>query len=160
MELIAEAARIAPRLPFLVYSQHKELPPLPGNVQLRPPPRDNRRLYEAGDVCVQPSHFEGLGLQLLECQAAGMPLVTTDAPPMNEYQPWASIPVTGTEVVSCLSGPPIAAQLMTAEGLVRVLEGLHGTDITEASRRARAYIEQVHSWSRAKPLLRESLVVL
>jgi glycosyltransferase involved in cell wall biosynthesis len=130
------------------------------NVRVQPPPHDNRRLYDLGDVCVQPSHFEGLGLQLLECQAAGMPLVTTDAPPMNEYQPFATIPVNRTEIISCFSGPPFAAQLMTPDGLVRVLETLHGTDITEASRRARESIEREHSWNRAAPLLKESLVVL
>jgi glycosyltransferase involved in cell wall biosynthesis len=159
MELIVEAARRAPHLPLLVYSQRRALTGLPRNIELRPPPDDNRRLYDDGDVCVQPSHFEGLGLQLLECQAAGMPLVTTDAPPMNEYEPMATVPVAGTEIVQCEGDQPIAAQLLDADDLARVLDGLLATDISEASRRARAFVEREHSWERALPLMKESLVV-
>ena len=163
MELIAEAARIAPHLPLpfkRLFAGTRELPSFPGNVELRPPPADNRRLYEDGDVCVQPSHFEGLGLQLLECQAAGMPLVTTDAPPMNEYEPIAAVPVIGIEIVRFGRAQPFASQRMDARDLVRVLEGLLGADIAEASRRARAFVEREHSWERALPILSESLVVL
>ena len=160
LELIVEAARAAPRLPFVVTSQYGALPSLPRNVKLRPAPADNRRLYEVGDVCVQPSHFEGLGLQLLECQAAGLPLVTTDAPPMNGYQPLATVPVIGTEVVRCEGDQPIVSQLMDPTDLARVLHDLHGTDIAGASRRARAFIEREHSWERALPLLRDGLPAL
>ena len=159
LELVVEAARRAPHLPFLVYSQNPRLPDLPRNVELRRAPADNRRLYDAGDVCVQPSHFEGLGLQLLECQAAGMPLVTTDAPPMNEHEPLATIPVAGTEILQCEGDQPIASQVLDVDDLVRVLDGLLGADIAEASRRARAFIEREHSWGRALPLLRDALIV-
>ncbi|WP_435018627.1 glycosyltransferase [Tundrisphaera sp. TA3] len=160
IELIAEAARIAPRLRFLVYSQQEGLPKLPANVELRPPPADHRRLYAEGDVCVQPSHYEGLGLQLLECQAAGMPLVTTDAPPMNEQHPWAAIPVAGTEVVRCAHDLPITSQLIDPEALARLLCDRMGADISGASRAARAFIEREHSWGRARATLREALVAL
>jgi glycosyltransferase involved in cell wall biosynthesis len=42
-------------------------------------------LYQLGDVAVQPSKCEGLGFMLLEAIAAGLPVITTDYPPMNEY---------------------------------------------------------------------------
>jgi len=42
-------------------------------------------LYAFGDVAVQPSKCEGLGFMLLEAIASGLPLITTDYPPMNEY---------------------------------------------------------------------------
>lgn len=156
-ELIVEAAQSAPHLRFLVYSQRDDMPALPANIELRPAQRDNRELYAEGDVCVQPSRFEGLGLQMLECQAAGMPLVTTDAPPMNEYQPLATVPVAGTEVLWYGGDQPIPVHRPSAVGLVDVLERLVGTDITEASRRARSFIESTHSWDIAAPLLRECL---
>jgi glycosyltransferase involved in cell wall biosynthesis len=159
LELMVEAATIAPHLPFLVYSQQPDIPSLPANMKLRRTPSDNRRLYRHGDVCVQPSHFEGLGLQLLECQAAGMPLVTTDAPPMNEYHPWATIPVSGTEIIHYGEGQPIAAQLMKPESVVSVLNRLLHADLTEASLRARSDIEAAHSWRQGAALIRESLVV-
>jgi glycosyltransferase involved in cell wall biosynthesis len=44
-----------------------------------------RDLYREGDVFVQPSKAEGLGLSILEAIACGLPVLTTDYPPMNEY---------------------------------------------------------------------------
>ena len=42
-------------------------------------------LYATGDVCVQPSKMEGIGFMVLEPACAGMPVITTDYPPMNEF---------------------------------------------------------------------------
>lgn len=42
-------------------------------------------LYRLGDVAVQPSKCEGLGFMLLEALASGLPVITTDYPPMNEF---------------------------------------------------------------------------
>jgi glycosyltransferase involved in cell wall biosynthesis len=149
LELILCAASLGPRLPFIVYSQAERPYRLPSNVEWRSSPDDNGDLYHDGDVCVQPSHYEGIGLQLLECQAAGMPLVTTAAAPMNEYRPYRTIPVRATEVVS-VGGGFISAQLMSADDLVAVLDGLMGTDVSEASRQARDFVASRHSWKSAK----------
>lgn len=42
-------------------------------------------LYHRARVYVGPSLLEGLGLTFPEALAAGLPLITTDAPPMNEH---------------------------------------------------------------------------
>ncbi len=42
-------------------------------------------LYSIGDVCVQPSKMEGIGFMVLEPVCSGMPVLTTNYPPMNEY---------------------------------------------------------------------------
>ncbi len=42
-------------------------------------------LYAEGDVAVQPSKLEGIGYALVEAVCSGMPVITTDYPPMNEY---------------------------------------------------------------------------
>lgn len=42
-------------------------------------------LYRIGDACIQPSKMEGIGFMVLEAAASGFPVITTDAPPMNEY---------------------------------------------------------------------------
>lgn len=42
-------------------------------------------LYSTGDICVQPSKMEGIGFMVLEPACAGMPVITTDYPPMNEF---------------------------------------------------------------------------
>jgi glycosyltransferase involved in cell wall biosynthesis len=156
-ELIAEAARRAPDLPFIVYSQI-EFSGLPRNVELRKPPADHRRLYHDGDVCVQPSHYEGIGLQLLECQAAGMPLITTDASPMNEYQPLDVIPVRNWDIVQVWGDQPIASQMMDAGDLVDVLRRWHQADIGQASLKAREFIEREHSWTNFRQVLDSKLV--
>lgn len=153
VELVAATARLLKSVPFLLYSQRGDLPALPDNVEVRRPPADNRLLYTDGDVCVQPSHWEGLGLQLLECQAAGLPLVTTDAAPMNECRPFRAVPVSETETVFVYGDQPVDSHQVRPEALAAVLNEVHGADLRDASQQARAYIEQERSW----PRLRETM---
>ena len=47
-----------------------------------PQPAD---LYSEVDVAVAPSRFEGLGYGVLEPLVFGVPVLTTDTPPMREY---------------------------------------------------------------------------
>lgn len=42
-------------------------------------------LYHLGDVYVYPSRLEGIGLSVPEALSVGLPVVTTDSPPMNEF---------------------------------------------------------------------------
>lgn len=42
-------------------------------------------LYHLGDVYVYPSRLEGIGLTMAEALACGLPLITVDFPPMNEF---------------------------------------------------------------------------
>lgn len=157
VDLVLDAAGLLPTIPFLVYTQLPLGRPVPANVELRTERSSRAGLYEEGDVCVQPSHWEGLGLQMLECQASGMPLVTTDAPPMNEFRPHRVVPVHETEVVSIADFHPFTARLMRPEDLANVLADLHDTDIREPSREARAFIEREHSWEGAVESFRELL---
>jgi glycosyltransferase involved in cell wall biosynthesis len=46
---------------------------------------DPADLYKEGDVAIQPSWMEGLGFMVLEPVCCGMPVITTNAAPMNEY---------------------------------------------------------------------------
>jgi glycosyltransferase involved in cell wall biosynthesis len=48
------------------------------------PAAEHLRLFASCHVCLAPSRWEGLGLHLYEAFAFGMPIVTTDIPPMNE----------------------------------------------------------------------------
>jgi glycosyltransferase involved in cell wall biosynthesis len=49
-------------------------------------PRDELiRMYQASDVAVLPSKWEGLGLTFLEAMGCGCAVITVDAPPMNEH---------------------------------------------------------------------------
>ena len=42
-------------------------------------------LYYLGDIYVYPSRLEGLGLTIMEALSSGLPVITTDSPPMNEF---------------------------------------------------------------------------
>jgi len=42
-------------------------------------------MYREGDIVVLPSRWEGIGLTFMEALASGKPIITVDAPPMNEY---------------------------------------------------------------------------
>ena len=42
-------------------------------------------LYHLGDIYVYPTRLEGIGLTIMEALASGLPVITTDAPPMNEF---------------------------------------------------------------------------
>jgi glycosyltransferase involved in cell wall biosynthesis len=42
-------------------------------------------LYAKGDICVQPSKMEGIGFMVIEPACSGMPVITTDYPPMSEF---------------------------------------------------------------------------
>jgi glycosyltransferase involved in cell wall biosynthesis len=150
VELIAATARLLDPIPFLMYSQDGDLPAMPSNVEVRKPPKFNGDLYREGDVCVQPSHWEGLGLQLLECQAAGLPLVTTDAPPMNECHPFRAAPVSKTEMVFVYGDQPVDAHCVDPRTLAAILRDIYDTDIGAASRQAREHIEQERSWKRMR----------
>jgi glycosyltransferase involved in cell wall biosynthesis len=48
------------------------------------PKEDLIALYKLADACIVPSLAEGFGLPIIECFAAGKPVITLDAPPMNE----------------------------------------------------------------------------
>ena len=47
--------------------------------------RDPSELYAEGDVAIQPSKMEGIGFMVLEPVCSGLPVITTDYPPMNEF---------------------------------------------------------------------------
>lgn len=156
LDVAIAAAALAPEIQFVITSQVPIRNSLPRNIRIRDRAADNRAIYDEGDVCLQPSGWEGIGLPLLECQAAGLPLVTTDAPPMNEYRPLARLPVSGTEVVQ-ISSQPILANLVDPADVVAVLRKFNGEAISEASVRARQFVELEHAWSSRGPEIRSAL---
>lgn len=154
--VVIEAARLAPEVPLVVYASPGAVPSPPANVEVRPHPEDNRMLYLDGDACVQPSLWEGLGLPLLECQAAGMPLITTDAPPMDEHDPMARVRAA-REAVELPGRHTIVAAMVDPGDLAATLRSVLGRRIAARSRRARRFIERHHSWHRAGPAIRDAL---
>ncbi len=154
LEWLIAAARRLPQIPFIVWSQTDELFDVPPNVEVRRSATMNADLYRDGDVCLQLSRWEGLGLPLLECQAAGMPLITIDEAPMNEYRPLAVVPVVDHELLELWPRRWIAAPRVNPDDVAATLATWFGRDISQASRAAREFVEREHSW---KPIRSQML---
>jgi hypothetical protein len=144
LDVVLNAAKQTPEIPILIRSQVKLPARIPGNVTLLPPVQENDELFANGDVAIQPSYFEGTGLQMIETLASGMPLVSTDAAPMNELPLFRAIRCTNR--LGKVGGNPIQVSIPDSSDLVRCMKECIGTDITEASIAARMHAETVHSW--------------
>jgi glycosyltransferase involved in cell wall biosynthesis len=161
--VMAEAARLAPDIPLIVYSQVQhgfrstltEDVEWPDTVDFRGALDSPTALYQEGDVFVLQSRWEGLGLQLFESQAAGMPLITTDGPPMNEANPWKRLPCTPTKVR--LSHDYVSFDV-SPETIVDAMRASLGADITEASRSARQWVAENRDWSKRAPAILKSIL--
>lgn len=84
-DIVAAASRLCPDVPLTVCSQTPKLPDFRCHVDVRiVNPPVPAALYDLGDMLLAPSRWEGLGLQLREAYASGMPVITSNAAPMNE----------------------------------------------------------------------------
>lgn len=102
-------------------------------------------LYANSDVALMPSKYEGVGLSLIEAQACGLPVITTDMEPMKSIAPdyLVSGDVGKIEIMqdhwvaTCTAHPAAIADRVKA---------LFRQDITEASREARFRVQKDYSW--------------
>ena len=109
-------------------------------------------LYHLGDVYVYPSRLDGIGLTIAEALACGLPVITTDHPPMNEFVE-----------------PGINGQLVSVERLIARADGYywsqalaslpnlrqqmlvyveHLAELGQFKTRARQYAEEKLNWQR------------
>lgn len=103
-------------------------------------------LYAQADVAILPSKYEGVGLSLIEAQACGLPVITTDMEPMKGIAPEYLVGgetgeievMEGHRVATCTAHPIALAG--------RVKDLLH-QDISDASRRARFRVQANYSWA-------------
>jgi len=56
-----------------------------GTIEFRCETVPHPGLYHLGEIYVYPTKLEGLGLTVVEALSCGLPVITTDAPPMNEF---------------------------------------------------------------------------
>jgi len=103
-------------------------------------------LYATGDICVQPSKMEGIGFMVLEPACAGMPVITTDYPPMNEFirQPnlrcrtrWRKRKAFPTNWI-----PHAHLKLPSITDLTRKMEWAASHDLASISQSNRAWAER------------------
>lgn len=97
--ILSEAAKMVPHIPLTVFTQTKTIRSgnakavaWPRHVAVRDQVRDPNEIYNAGDVLLYPSRFEGLGLPQLEAMSTGMPVISSDVPPVNEHHAWLRVP--------------------------------------------------------------------
>lgn len=111
----------------------------------------SQEIYEGMDVALVPSRCEGLGYSILEPMALGLPVLTTDSPPMSEYIKAAygkaadlllmlpdsefKAPVWGYDVKYVKVSP---AQI---RGAIQFMKDAPTPAIQELSMRGRAWIE-------------------
>lgn len=101
------------------------------------------KAYANADVLVQPDAYAGYERVLLEAQACGLPVITTDAPPMNETasEPGLLVPADRTE--SLVAGVFNAVRhLVAPEGVRAAIERICSQELPGLSARARAKAEQ------------------
>lgn len=158
---------------FLAWSEIANPPPLVIKAQVSPPELDRYMppaevtisvanlsepgdLYQTGDVAVQLSRYEGIGISFLEAMACGLPVITTNAAPMNEIAPELCVPVDETGSVP-LAGKSILSSTPSIAGIREIVEYLRGRDISELSERVRWRVEKYYSWKALRPRWMELL---
>lgn len=153
---IIEAWRImgqeAPPLEVLAQKPIKELEglPIPESVSIRvgnlPQVSD---LYERADIAVLPSKYEGVGLSLIEAQAAGLPVITTDMDPMRRIAP-SHMVVGETGSLEIMEGHKIATCTPYPISISGMVKSFLHKEISEPSRLARQRMQDLYSWSSLK----------
>ncbi len=103
------------------------------------------RLYATGDIALQPSRYEGIGVPLLEAQSCGMPAITTDAEPMKVLAPDLTITVHHTETRDH-AGHAVEVYIPDPQSIAERVRGLKGKDIKELSHAGRKRVEDGYSW--------------
>jgi glycosyltransferase involved in cell wall biosynthesis len=106
-------------------------------------------LYQNVDVAIQPSKMEGIGFMVLEAVCAGLPVITTDYPPMKEYvlQPelrvrthWWNRKAFPTPWVKHAH-----LRLPRKDDLTRCIEWCADQDMAPFSKQNRAWAEEIFS---------------
>ena len=103
------------------------------------------QVFDGFDVLLQPDAYAGFDRPLLEAMACGMPVITTDAGPMNE-----AVAIDGlvkSYPVDWRRGCP--RNVVTAPAVAEALHRVPSWDVTEISRRCRALAES-HGWTAAR----------
>ncbi|HUU81923.1 MAG TPA: glycosyltransferase [Phycisphaerae bacterium] len=113
---------------------------------------DQAGIYADHDILIQTDSYVGFGLPLLEAQACGMPVITTNAAPMNEQvrDPDALVPVDKVVRLETRGGMPTRLNcdqhIVTAEGVAATITRLAAGDIRAKSELARVYAES-RAWT-------------
>lgn len=88
LSVLIDALKIWPEMPVTIFSQKKNVPPhvqsMP-NVKVIDEVEDQQYLYDSGDVLISPHSVDGIGLEVIEAAACGVPSISTLGEPWTQY---------------------------------------------------------------------------
>lgn len=120
------------------------------NIKVDLSPKPNRsELYTDGSVLIYPSHYDGHALVTLEGMASGMPVITTDAEPMNEYwAPGYKLAVkVGEQGKAGTVNPHCMVNRVDIDDLAAKIRWCAENDMGVISRENRNIVEKSHNWA-------------
>jgi glycosyltransferase involved in cell wall biosynthesis len=121
-------------------------------------------LYHLGDVYVYPARLDGIGLTIAEALASGLPVITVDNGPMNEFIAdgvnGRLVPVETYQRRS--DGYYWDEGICELEALTRAIQYYvdHRDQLPEFKRRARAYAEANLDWSKQSAFLPDQILAI
>ena len=159
---VVEQAFVGSGIPLIVNSQtpialRETKPSLSLRVGTLPKRSD---LYAKGDIYLSPTKWEGHGLHLVEAMMSGMPVLTTDGEPMNEYVGPVSkdLLIPTPPPVDVFKGKMGArAYSVGMDALRERLAFWHHKDIAALSELSRERAVSTHSWQANTPKFLEVL---
>ncbi len=111
------------------------------------PTSEHLQLFADSDVCLAPSRWEGLGVHLYEALAFGMPIITNDAPPMNELVEDGFNGLLVRSRWDGLAKSGISAYVPDLEGLAEAIERLADPELREQLSEGAREMARRKDWS-------------
>lgn len=156
LDALRAACWRVPDVPVCLRSQRDGCENLPKSVRLLVENTDQpAELYQCGDVLLAPSRFEGLGLQLYEAQACGLPVITTAGSPMDECRPMDFI--QARKGMATLHKWSVVTYEADVAHLAKLMRQYHGIALTDISMAARQNVEENFNLTDTLAQLREVL---
>lgn len=108
-------------------------------------------LYSLGDIYVYPTRLEGIGLTIAEALSSGLPVITTNNPPMNEFvcEGINGKLVNVKEFIRREDGYYWDQAICDEEDLAKAMQYYvdHIKDLQEFKEKARSYATEKLDWS-------------
>jgi hypothetical protein len=117
---------------------------------------DYRELYTEGDVFVMPQKFRATSLPIQEAMAAGMPVMTTDMQPFNEFCPFLLKPDSQQVLTGLPLRRSVVSHLVAPKTIATAIDSIAESNIESYSCLAREYANSI-SWDVLIPRITDIL---
>lgn len=144
-EVIEAIKKVKSDVRFIIYS-FADLKVNDPRVEVRKPTDNYYELFTEGDVFLSPQKFRATSLPIQEAMASGMPVLTTNIKPFNEFCQFLSN-VSEYKTVELLRKAQSA--VIDTNVLAEKIDEVANTDITTKSKQAYKYAQSI-SWKSLK----------